>query len=152
MIEELIGPLPFNIVKEMDNYQEEFEEVDDRKGFYTFKNAPELSEHFENRRSFFNRKLSFEYRLARALGGSQADKYYTKELADSFKDMILSMLKWDPSERVDLEQLVYHPFMVHMEKLSEQSALDIFANHRIEEQSSAKPAASNEKNSAAVNC
>lgn len=121
MIQDLIGPIPYSVVKEIKDYENEFYELLDKPGFYTFKEPLKLPSRYQNRKSLFNEKISLDYRSKTAPLGSPVRKFHSQELCDLFKDMILSMFKWSAQSRMDSQSLLNHPFMQKMHELLEQA-------------------------------
>lgn len=132
MINQLIGPLPYSIVSEIANYENDFEEIADQPGYYRFTNAPQLPINFENRKALFERKLDLNYRLGVMPAGHSMVSYLTQDLLDLFKDMILSMLKWEADERITPLDLLNHPFMKAMSQHLEVGRLESSSESKLQ--------------------
>lgn len=127
MIENLIGPPPESFVKKI---SEPFRYLDfnQAQGQWHFKRYNMDETVVDNVKLLFEEKLSFNPKLETK--NYKDDKFfelfYSKEILDLFKELLLSILKWEPSSRALPEEVLQHPFF---EKIAIQK--HIYKNHSL---------------------
>jgi serine/threonine protein kinase len=113
MIENLIGPPPKSFVEKLlDPFK--YLDFDHNKKEWRFKRDERVVVDVDSIKSRFENKLSYD--PLRHQNKYKDEKtfylFYSEELLELFKDMLLSILKWEPSERATPEQLLLHPFFL----------------------------------------
>lgn len=114
MMQELLGPIPKKFIEKSCFFKNDFEESSE-KDFYILKEK-------KGDLDFENTKFRFESCFEQAKKNNVFSSTFFNETSfdeveSLFKDMLFSMLKWNPNERWSALDLLKHPFMVTMEQL-----------------------------------
>jgi dual specificity tyrosine-phosphorylation-regulated kinase 1 len=123
MMVDLLGPIPEEVVKQVSAWQQKFVQAPQKPGFYIPLISKTTYSSHENRRVYFDKKLSQSYRESTLASNSFMRSCISQDLYDRFKDLLLSMLRWNPKDRISVEDLFTHPFVVAMDELVKNEKL-----------------------------
>lgn len=109
MIFELIGPIKKEILEPISDYNNYFSPISKDSSLY----RPRAHLFAERTLTHINRRVFFHNSLSpvtkEGLMSEKLNKlYHTQDCYNSFKDMLLKMLTWDPKKRLTPDQLFEH--------------------------------------------
>jgi hypothetical protein len=114
MFFELLGPIPGELIKSTPNFKKNFIKASPENDLYIHKLC--LVPRRKNTKYLFEIELTSRVRPQSF--NEHHDKYHTDENYELFKELLLSIFRWKKEDRAKPSDLLNHPFMKNIERIS----------------------------------